>query len=1542
MGNANIQGAAIQAGLNPKELEQVSALNKILDSHRSLLAMPEDQAKVAFASKPQDQQVAHAALFGGMNPVGWLGDAAHYLTQGVKTVIAAPFKALNEVSDFMTRVYRTGAIAVDQGVDLGKAFQIANDNGNKVFSPGRIDAAKQKFGADTMSVAMKVAGGTPLDSILANGTDAEKQVAASAAQGADKFFQDALDAAQAAKYSPGRQIANLLLPGNMEGSGALYKGVSGFFDASYRIFADPTLALGKAKKAYDVANYALFKIAGSAEGVDRAFSKPGVVDFFNAYGPELDKLSKARKTKDVIAAEQASTNLRRLAPEFGPTAQDEFIKAGVKDAPTARDYLQNHADISQILQGQAARKTPLIPRLDLARKTRVTFLTTADKVFNINQVGQKLVSGLYGDGSIAYQDITTGLNANAEAIAGAERQVGKLKQDGAYRLSFNQIAGKIDRFAAKFTSIPYFKDGFFDTSAPNASTQVYRLARLSNTRYHSRIVQEAFQAGDEGQRKQIFTGLWNTIAETRGVSKGEAGQTFLQDFAGTGASKQYAADIERTVKDENGVSTVIRDNPASFDGEQLALFPYQLSSAMAVPSIQDLSKLPALDALYSRMFGQNYRQWSRKMTDFWVIGTLAGPKFPVRNAAEDLMMHAAAGDSTWGIVKGRFLSTKIRQAQAQGDLGFIQKLVSRNQTKEYAQKISDAVASGSPDAARKVMAEAVLNDSIVSKLDPEATQILSEIAHYGNLNDTLKAVSEGGKNALRGGDQYLNVSNDVSRFGKMGAIEVDGVKYKASTNGEAYTDFNPVANKQSRISWLVQLGITSNDYLAKIAVKNLDKPEIAIAEMTKYLDELPTVLRNRFQSMSAKGVTSQQHAERAFQAVQNLYSKADGTLNTDLWNKVARLDKSGNRVVSTLDLRLSDLPHTTDLAPKFVHGPTLVPVSEASNPAAGLIDRTWDYMGEANSRFSREPAVLDAMIRIRKDMISSGYDKHYMDLMTAGKTGDDLVRATEYAKAHLVSVSEDMAKQRILAYVDNPAVRSQLAFSVTNFARFYRATEDFYRRVYRTVKYNPEALTRASLTYEGIAHSGFVQTDDAGNQYFFYPGLTPVYNVMNKMLKAFGVKDAFKTGIPIDFGAQLKMITPSLNPDSLFPTFSGPLAAVPIKAIGNIIPQVKDLEQYLTGTYGPDQPMISAILPGHVNRLLAALSTDERNSQFASAARKAATYLEATGHGLDVKIDPKTGQEIPPSAGEIADYQNKLQGSTMTVLALRFLMGFVSPATPSITLKSDMANWVKDNQRVSYKQVFNNLINQYNGDIDKATKEWLRLFPKEMPYTVSETESTVNANVRAVASATDWIKNNQDVLKKYPEGGAYLIPQAGKFDFNAYKLLQTAGLKTNKTLTDFVRQVASSKDIQTYYDMKDKFDQQMTMTLDTAAKRQIRDQWTAWSDEFKGARPLLQEQLGTGSATAIQRTKALNDLRLMLNDKTVTTQQNVQSKLREMLKAYDAYVTNRDFANQPSSNFSQQYKDALKTSATQQIQNIAQGDPSTLAAFNTMFAPLLR
>ena len=201
MANPNLQQAALQAGLNPQQQSQIDGLSKLLDSHKNLLAMPAAQAQAAFSQKTPAQQNAHVALFGGdqQQQQGWLGNALHYMTGAVKNTIAAPFKALNEVSDFMTRLYRTGAIALDQQVDLNKAFQIANDKGDKVFSPNRIADATTKYGSDMMNVAMKVASGVSLDEIIASGTDAEKAIASTAAQRKDPLFQDALDAAQAAK-----------------------------------------------------------------------------------------------------------------------------------------------------------------------------------------------------------------------------------------------------------------------------------------------------------------------------------------------------------------------------------------------------------------------------------------------------------------------------------------------------------------------------------------------------------------------------------------------------------------------------------------------------------------------------------------------------------------------------------------------------------------------------------------------------------------------------------------------------------------------------------------------------------------------------------------------------------------------------------------------------------------------------------------------------------------------------------------------------------------------------------------------------------------------------------------------------------------------------------------------------------------------------------------------------------------------------------------------------------------------------------------------
>ena len=112
----------------------------------------------------------------------------------------------------------------------------------------------------------------------------------------------------------------------------------------------------------------------------------------------------------------------------------------------------------------------------------------------------------------------------------------------------------------------------------------------------------------------------------------------------------------------------------------------------------------------------------------------------------------------------------------------------------------------------------------------------------------------------------------------------------------------------------------------------------------------------------------------------------------------------------------------------------------------------------------------------------------------------------------------------------------------------------------------------------------------------------------------------------VNFGANLKMITPSLNPDSLLPTFSGPVAALPMTTLTQLVdifnPGAADtIRGYTMGKYAVDQSILSAFLPAHINRALNLMSTDDRNSQYASAYRKAVTYLEASGHGIPKRYD---------------------------------------------------------------------------------------------------------------------------------------------------------------------------------------------------------------------------------------------------------------------------------------------------------------------------------
>ncbi|NBR24804.1 MAG: hypothetical protein EBU08_13740 [Micrococcales bacterium] len=469
----NIKAISAQAGLTPAQQEQINGYIKAVDSHQKLTSLPSDVAKLEYSKLTPEQQKSLKDNFGNVEQKrGWLGTALHYTVEPAFNVLAAPvklaFKGVQELSDLSTRAYRTAAIALDQNVNIGKAWTTANDKGDKVFSPSRMAEATRIFGSQYMSVAQKVAEGMTLDQIIATGTEDEKLIASKAAQKKDPLFQDALDAANAAKYSPGRFIANAILPQKWEGSGAAYKTISGLGDAAFRVFADPTLLLGKAKKTYDIGKYALDSIVGDAGNVQKAFQTASVQRFDEAYVGALKKYSVARKAVkeggvDPQALVQASIELKRIAPEFGDDVIEAMLKEGVAEAGTMKNFLAGSEEALRTLKGQAGRQVQLLPRMDLARRARIAALTTGNKVLRFDQAGKRISREVFTDqttiGGIEGQlmrqtkfiDTRTGEAATANTpkeflkqveknvIGEIERKTAKLRADGAFRMPLDYV-----------------------------------------------------------------------------------------------------------------------------------------------------------------------------------------------------------------------------------------------------------------------------------------------------------------------------------------------------------------------------------------------------------------------------------------------------------------------------------------------------------------------------------------------------------------------------------------------------------------------------------------------------------------------------------------------------------------------------------------------------------------------------------------------------------------------------------------------------------------------------------------------------------------------------------------------------------------------------------------------------------------------------------------------------------------------------------------------------------------------------------------------
>lgn len=1613
---ADLNAAAAAAGLTPEQKKQIERLNKALDTHKTLLNLPAPVANQVYTNKltPNEQQDL-VNKFGTQSPLekpnrGWLGTAWHY-TGG------AVLGGLQALSDLSTRVARTGIIALEEGRDLADAWDRSSKDGQKVFNEDRLNEAQRKFGPTLTNIAKRIQSGEKPADIMATATPDEsywlkisdRSVVSmpgvdSKKLAADRdLLDDAISAVNAAQYSPGRAVANLIdsfVPGDFYKNGFFYKITSGAADAAYRVFADPTLLLGKAKRLYDVNKYAYEAIVASArkggETAANYFAKPQTIDFWNNYGNELKNLRQATEKGDPVAAAKARFQVQRLAPEFGPAVINLFNKSGIEDINSAKAFFYNSDDAFNMMSAGTARKRILMPRLDMARKTRIAVLTGANKLFNLDDIGPSLVNDFFG--APETQDgIYKAVTETPERLIKAAKGL-KVKGLDRLRFSSDDIARRIDNAKRKFTNIPLFRNNTFDVSAADAPQKIYQLAAMVLPTREAKLMSETFSGIEEvGKRKEMFYGLYATIADIRGMNMTVNGQRIVREMTGKGQVKFSIAGTD--------------------DYVDFGLLPSEMNNFVTAPSLVDIDRLAARTSLVQRIIGISNSKWMESATNAWSFLTLAGPRYAIRNSMEDLMVNLAIGKSPWGLAKDRYLATRLNTALrltpgltvkekfVAEPLGLMMRFVNKAESEKYADDISKIdgflsakrkkideyykivstetdpvkvrnaqagirrvrkeIAGGAEQEVRKILAQALTAGRVQRftkqlELKPflkEESDFLVEQVLHGDVENLLAVVSEGGFNFAAGAN-YLDQSFDMAKnLGvKQAELRLDfkglKTKYAKATSSRGFREIGLTPNNEaSMIAWALRLSFYGNDELGAIALANVaddvEGTTKGVNAIKKWLmDPKNEGLRKDARLLSGKDLSIDEYSRIVYNRAKDIVKRRDnGLVNTELLNKIRVYDPELDRYVISGKLTLDDLPEDINAIPASVVGPELVPVSDVNNYTSPLMQKGWVWLGLSTARISRQPIALYEVVDIRKQMRKSGFEQAYFDNFTKGITGKEAKEAALLnAKKEYARLVEERAISQILPYVDNPLIRSQVSFSARNFARFYRAQEDFYRRLARLVRYNPEAIQKLALTFDGVAHSGWIQEDDRGEKYFVYPHFAPGYRAMQGVLTAFGVKQDFKIPFPVQFGSSIKMLTPSINTDSWLPTFSGPAAAIPITTLQNLVslwePNMGDsIARYSLGQYAVDQGLVSRLMPAHVNRALNAMSQDERDGQYASAYRKGVTYLEAAGHGIPKRYD-EAGNLIPPTPGELEAYRERVKNTTLAVLAVRFVFGFFAPASPSIQLKSDMQEWIRDAGTANWKQAFNALREKYDGDYDAAIKRWVELYPNAVPYTVTESERKTIAFFGYAAESGKFVDSNKTMFADYPEAAAFLIPHKGAFSFDAYRTMATMGLRSNKRVEDYLREVQTASDLQTYYQKRNEYEDSLKFATTDYARSFARQSFNDWKSRFFAGRPLVLEELNQGAEKQIKRVQALSDLEKFLSDsKYGNIRPDVQNVLRQMVDTYGNYKSQYEIFKLTGMN--RDVIQTIKDSTILTMRDLAKYNENTQAAYDVLFGRLL-
>ena len=641
-------------------------------------------------------------------------------------------------------------------------------------------------------------------------------------------------------------------------------------------------------------------------------------------------------------------------------------------------------------------------------------------------------------------------------------------------------------------------------------------------------------------------------------------------------------------------------------------------------------------------------------------------------------------------------------------------------------------------------------------------------------------------------------------------------------------------------------------------------------------------------------------------------------------------------------------------------------ISDMETAYAKLGNGMMELMDNQVTGILRQPVVMIKYLDVRKNyavlekqMATKLYLDKLKEYQDEGKVIGEKVKAAiledtkQHAQKLLTEISVQEAADSVLKFVDNPNIRTNFAVSVRNTGRYYRATEDFWRRMYRLKDVAPRVLFRMRLVHLGLDAAGGVYKDNNGEPYIMMPTDNVIFGVVDKTVRALGPgEESFQQPKFNEFTFKLTLANPSFSPDAGMPTLSGPIGALSVITMKSLLGKVpatkelsEELDNYALGDIGDGVTIMRALVPSSLQKLYSIIPKDEKDRQESTAAMQAIAYNQAfnTDEDMAKYLDPNA------SAQDKYNYLKQIRISAHNVVVMRNILGLFSPIAPSVQESVNLPDYLKEVGITGLRPEFYDLVNavtqKYKGDIqdpyELAVATFVGKNPGKLIYTVARNEKQTNVVIQKTKAVKSWAIQNESNVKKYGEAAWIFAPHVGEFDAPTYAYLEAAGLLKDKSLDAYYQDVLVAKDKQAYYDIGKEEKEFLKSTPSITARTAKIAESTRQRALLKMSNPLLETALVAGGNEVATELNMLSNLEEIIKDSSVQMPVGTRQRLAMVTSRIRQFVSlSNDASLREAENFAD-IKRSFKNEVENLIASLSSGDAILTEASRAIFKSIL-